>query len=338
MERLSHGLNISSWWTQPESVEDMVSRVREDDLDKIQQAGFDHVRIALDPYSLWDGGMPVILNKKKVAAFIKCLDQVLDHGLAAIVTVTPGVRFGPILPKTAPFDRYRSFLLALAGAMRDTDPDRVFLEVLDVTAVGKAQEWHDEMTDAIEWVRPMMPKHTLIIPGRRDVAIDSAELEPLADRDVIYAFHFSDPFPFTHQGYAALAGPVRFLKNVPYPSSPTNVAPLLPDLDNDQSKKTLHDYGKDRWDADSLEKALKGAAEWARDHKVRLLCDEFGVTAAAPKDARKQYLKDVVAAFAHQHVGWTLDDFSGTFSVANGSPGSKVFDPDVVQALSLSHP
>ena len=143
-------------------------------------------------------------------------------------------------------------------------------------------------------------------------------LEPYSDPNVIYNFHFYEPFAFTHQG-ATWAGPnLPFYKNVPYPSSPEAVKLVLDTIQDEPAKYNLLRYGEDNWNAGRIERELALAAAWAAKHRVYITCNEFGAFRKFAKPAdRVTWLHDMRMALEKHGIGWTMWDYAGGFAVVN---------------------
>ena len=123
------------------------------------------------------------------------------------------------------------------------------------------------------------PRHTIITSGPNWGGIDGLKkLKLLPDRNVIYSFHCYDPFTFTHQGATWTSPAVRPLHDVPYPSSPEAVKPLLAGLESKpDSKRMVEWYGKERWNKEKLAARFRQGIEWGAKNHVPLYCGEFGV-------------------------------------------------------------
>ena len=162
-------------------------------------------------------------------------------------------------------------------------------------------------------------------------------IEPVADRNVVYNFHFYEPHTFTHQGATWGSDFWPYLKDVPYPSSPEQVAPLLASINNEAARNALKVYGEERWDAARVEREIASAAEWARVRRVALTCNEFGVYRAySPASARLRWIADVRAALERHRIGWAMWDYAGGFGVAVREQGGRaVVDPATAAALGL---
>jgi endoglucanase len=186
-------------------------------------------------------------------------------------------------------------------------------------------------------IRKGAPRHTIIATGARWSSIDQLLLlEPLADGNIIYTFHFYEPHTFTHQSATWGAEYWRYLKNIPYPSNPEVISPFLPAIDHPSARAALKDYGEVRWDASKVERTIEVAADWASKHDVPLMCNEFGVyRAQTPECSRLHWLKDVRTALERHGIGWAMWDYADGFGVAVRKHGEVVSDLQTEYALGL---
>ena len=97
--RLRHGININNWFCQPWNVqvhgkkggfnaEHFRSYITERDIKMIADAGFDHIRLAIDPVFLMDpedGSLKTDL----LGELDRAIKMIRDHGLAVIVDIHP---------------------------------------------------------------------------------------------------------------------------------------------------------------------------------------------------------------------------------------------------------
>jgi hypothetical protein len=164
-------------------------------------------------------------------------------------------------------------------------------------------------------------------------------LEPLPDPNVIYVFHFYDPHIFTHQGATWGAYYWRWVKGLHYPSSPENAAQVAIAVPDAVNRLSVIRYGQDHWDAARMEAEINQADDWAKRHKVPLICNEFGVfrNFSDPKD-RSTWIKDVREALERHNIGWTMWDYSGSFGVVTKQNGQPTPDENVIRALGLNMP
>ena len=337
-KRLRRGINLSHWFSQAPnySKAHLDTHTTAHDIALIKSMGFDHVRFPIEPEPLI-AGTPT-LNPAYLQYVDTALDMILATGLAVIVDIHPSDEFKiKMLRDDRNIEIFTRFWSAFATHLSKRDPERLFLEVVNEPMVEDGYRWHGIQGKLIATIRAGAPRHTIIAGGHRWSGLyEMLFLEPYADANIIYNFHFYEPFAFTHQG-ATWAGPhLPFYKNVPYPSSPSAVKTLLDTIDDEPARYNLLRYGEDNWNAERIDRELSAAAAWATKHRVYITCNEFGAFRRFAKPAdRVTWLHDMRVALEKHNIGWTMWDYAGGFAVvekANG-PAQKV--PDILKALGL---
>jgi aryl-phospho-beta-D-glucosidase BglC (GH1 family) len=339
---LHRGVNASMWFAQARdySPARLRSYTTADDIALIHAMGFDHVRLSIDGDALLRDAPPDGLNAAFVAELDTAVNTMLKDGLRVIVDVHPSDAFKRQLrTEDAAVTRFCALWSALAGHYAQTDPDRVFFEVLNEPEFENVQQWNAVQTRAIAAIRQAAPHHTIIATAQRYSGLtDLLALEPVADPNVIYTFHDYEPFPFTHQGATWTMNQVRPLRGVPYPSSPEDIAPVVSQEQQLIDQHWINTYGLDRWDAARIRSELSFAGKWAALHHVPVYCGEFGVYEAFADPAmRAAWLHDTRTALEEQGIGWAVWDYQGSFAVVTKTNGKAVPIPAVATALGL-HP
>lgn len=127
-------------------------------------------------------------------------------------------------------------------------------------------------------------------------------VSPLTDTNVIYAFHFYEPFTFTHCGasWVNLSG----VANVSYPTDPDQVDyKLIKISNNGQGPERKAAYNKENF----LSHILDHPLAWAKQHNVPMMCTEGGVYAdfTQTEDANNWY-SDYISSLSELNLGYTL--------------------------------
>jgi aryl-phospho-beta-D-glucosidase BglC (GH1 family) len=340
-ERLRRGINLSHWFSQAAnySKSHLDTHTTAQDLALIKSMGFDHVRFPIEPAPLLsETPDPSILNTTYLGYVDSALDMILATGLAVIIDIHPSDEFKLRMARDErTIEAFRKFWLAFASHLAKRDPEVVFLEVINEPMVEDAYRWYGIQGKLITAIRSGAPNHTIIACGHRWSGLsEMLFLEPYADRNIIYNFHYYEPFAFTHQG-ATWAGPnLPFYKNVPYPSSPEAVKLLLDTIPDDPARYNLLRYGEDNWNAQRIDRELGAAEAWAAKHRVYITCNEFGAFRKVVKAAdRVNWLQDMRLALEKHNIGWTMWDYGGGFAVVNKVNGQAQRDPEVLKALGL---
>jgi hypothetical protein len=339
--RLRRGVNLSHWFSQAPNYtkERLETHTTAADIALIKSMGFDHVRFPIEPAPLLsDTPDPSILNTTYLQYVDRALDMILAAGLAVVIDIHPSDEFKLRMNRDERgVEAFAKFWRAFASHLSKRDPEFVFLEVINEPMVEDGYRWYGIQGKLIAAIRTAAPNHTIIASGHRWSGLsEMLFLEPYADANVIYNFHFYEPFAFTHQG-ATWAGPnLPFYKNVPYPSSPEAVQGLLSGIEDEPARYNLLRYGEDRWDAARIDRELGFAAEWAAKRHVYITCNEFGAfrKVARPVD-RIAWVHDMRIALEKHGIGWTMWDYAGGFAAVNKTNGQAQEDPELLKALGM---
>ena len=344
LAHLRHGVNLSEWFAQ---VYDPIGYKKEHfeawttsaDIALIKSAGFDHVRLSVNPQPMMDSANRHNGTAEYFGYLDAAIKTILDAGLAVEIDMHPDSDFKARLAKEDEFvQRFADYWNMVAQHYSSWDPDRVFFEILNEPEMHDAYRWYGVEAKLAAAIRRAAPKHTILASGARwDDDDDMVFLEPLPDANVIYVFHFYEPHIFTHQGATWGAYYWRWLKGLHYPSSPENaaqVATLVPDA---RDRMQVIRYGQDHWDPSRIEAEINQAADWAKQRGVPLTCNEFGVFRyfSDPQD-RAAWLKDVRSALEHHNIGWAMWDYSGSFGVVTKKEGKATLDDVTLHALGLN--
>jgi endoglucanase len=341
LAHLRHGINLSHWFAQSAdySKAHLESHTTAEDIALIRSIGFDHVRLTLEPAPLLNEEDPSQLKVEYLKYLDNALDLILAQGLAVIVDIHPADEFKKRLNSSdRQIEAFGKFWRALAQQLSTRDPERVFLEVINEPMVEDGYRWFGMQRRLISAIRSGAPRHTIIASGHRWSGLpELLFLQPYADRNIIYNFHFYEPFAFTHQG-ASWAGPnPPFYKNIPYPSSPERISKVLDTVQNKSARDNLVRYGEDRWNAARIDREIGLAAAWAAKYRVPLTCNEFGTFRNfAPPADRAAWIRDMRTALEKYGIGWTMWDYAGGFGVVNKKNGHATPDVEIVKALGLT--
>lgn len=339
--RLLHrGVNASMWFAQARdySPAQLRSYTTADDIALMYAMGFDHVRLSVDADELLRDASPDGLNAAFVSELDTAIGTMLHDDLRVIVDLHPGDDYKQRLRGSdEAVERFVAMWSALAAHFAASDPERLFFEVLNEPEFTDAQQWESVQSRAVQAIRRAAPHHTIIATADHYSGLpDLLTLEPLPDDNVIYTFHYYEPFPFTHQGASWTTEQVRPLHGVPYPSTPDAVAPVLTQESQLADQYWLAGYGLNRWDAARIRAELSFAARWGLLHHVPVYCGEFGVYRRYSDPAmRAAWLHDTRTALEAEGIGWAVWDYQGSFAVVEKQAGKNVPDAAVVTALGL---
>jgi len=350
LAHIRHGINLSGWFAQvygPRGYtkEQFQTHTTAADIALIKSAGFDHVRLSVNPQPFMDATR----HRDGGAEYFGYLDaavkMIVDAGLAVEIDMHPDSDFKARLAKEDDFvERFADFWSTVAQRYASLDPDRVFYEILNEPEMHDAYRWYGVEVKVAAAIRRAAPANTIIAAGARwDDDDDLVFMEPLPDPNVVYVFHFYEPHIFTHQGATWGAYYWKWLRGLHYPSSPENAAQVGMLVPEARDRMQVIRYGQDHWDASRVEAEINQAASWAKQRGVPLICNEFGVFRdhSDPQD-RAAWIKDVRTSLERHNIGWAMWDYSGNFGVATKdatkNDSKATLDENTMRALGLSMP
>jgi aryl-phospho-beta-D-glucosidase BglC (GH1 family) len=340
---LNRGINLSGWlggWgpLTPEHVRDYTTA---QDLKLIHDMGFEYVRLPFNPMPFQQMNAKSPERAAVLADLHRAVDLALASGLNVTICVFPNDQYKQQL--FAGDDAVLKFVRVwrdLAESFSTSDPDRVTFEIMNEPEQSDPYRWVGIEGRVVEAIRSVAPNHTVIACGAHYSGLeDLLQTQPLADHNVIYAFHWYEPFYFTHQGATWTSDEVRDFRDVRYPSDPQDPAKMQPMLDkipNLDARYKLFSYSLQRWDAATIADRIAYAAQWGKRFHVPVIANEFGAfkDTVAPA-ARARYVHDVRTAMEANGIGWAMWDYRGNFGVVDRTDSAIKPDDAVLAGLGL---
>jgi endoglucanase len=340
-QHLRRGINTSDWFAQSNdySVQRLRTFTTPDDIRLIHQLGFDHIRISIDadPLLAWQRQQP------NGTAFMEELDSIvklaIEQKLAVVIDIHPQSHYKQsLLQGQEPVQHFAMLWSALATHFASLDPDYVFFEIMNEPEQPDTYRWQGIQSLIAQQIRSVAPNNTIIACGARWSGLeDLLPLQPLALPNIIYTFHDYEPFAFTHQGATWTDPAVQPLRDVPYPSTPENIAKNLEQEPTLAGQFFVQQYGLARWDAHRIDVTLSFAERWSKLHHAPVYVGEFGVHRPYADPAmRAQWLRDMRTMLEKHHLGWAMWDYQDNFGAVTKKEGHTTPDPAVTEALGLA--
>ena len=342
LARLARAANLTRWST---IVGDAARSARGHDLsdadaELIRRLGFSAVRLVVPLGRIFNPSAPEHLDSTTLAELDRALDRLLAQDLGVIIDPHPASTDRRIETDSAYAAGFVAFWGTLGAHLSRRDPERVFLEVINEPVYERRpSQWPGLQARVLAAMRAAAPAHTLVAAGTGWSSIEGLlRLTPVADGNVVYTFHFYEPFVFTHQGEGWAQPPAGKLRGVPYPVDSIPCAAFAAEQRDSSAARAMRRYCAEGWNAATIERRLAKAQDWGRKHQVPVLLGEFGVSsrAAAPA-ARAAWIRDVRTAAERLGIGWAIWSFDDRFGLGArpGPDGNLVVDASVLRALGL---
>ena len=194
--------------------------------------------------------------------------------------------------------------------------DDLFYELLnepELSVDGTAPtgtQWGDFAAEIVDAIRDHDDTHTILFGDVDWYGIDALVARtPLDDDNIVYVFHFYDPFIFTHQG--ASWADMSATHDIPYPYSTERWSEYssefgFSDLNPSWQWSSLQYYYHDGTKA-ALRNRIAQAKQWAVEHQVPVICNEFGAyDRSSRKEDRVRYYTDLADIFAELEIPWQI--------------------------------
>ena len=178
-------------------------------------------------------------------------------------------------PRTTKIERIEWLWTQIAQRYKNLDPDKVFFELWNEPHDIQASDWRIVAERLIALVRKIAPKHTLVVGfhdwNGRDALISS---QPFADDNIIYTFHYYDPFVFTHQGATWTTG-LEGVKNVPFPAQTNTTLSVPASAKGTWIENALKNYANEA-NTKAMSAALQKVKLWSDTQNKPIYLGEFG--------------------------------------------------------------
>src|SRR5712692_2922088 len=333
---LARGFNLTGWMSgeTPRRPDQLV-------LASLRARGFAHIRLPVTAERL----LTVFSSHDDVVRQLTELDAAVETligvGYGVSLDLHPGDRFGRLHvsdPRRG-FELLETLWRLLARRYAGRSPDRLFFEVLNEPTIAAAVR-NEQGPRLVETIRRAAPNHTIIYgPANYQQIGALVDLQPLNDRNIVYAVHFYEPMIFTHQGLDWSNDPLRFLHGVPFPAHLTDPAVLklidsLVRSGRDESAVLLRSQLRASWTEDRIAGIVARAGNWAERHRRPVILNEFGVLGwkAAPAD-RARWIAAVRRAAEAHCIGWTHWDYADGFGFVRRVGNREIPDEEIIDAL-----
>lgn len=275
-----------------------------EDLVRIKEAGFDTVRIPVrwDDYA--SNQEPHTIDPAMFARVDALVEPALAMGLNVILNVH---HFEEVMENPRAYARkFRDLWRQIATHYADAPDDLWFETLNEPTGELKGELMRNYQRLAVATIRESNPDRIVILMGEDWSSIRSLGSNIEApDNNIVYSFHYYDPFDFTHQQATWLG------ENMP--------------------------RGRRGWGSTDDRAALTRDADTAKafaeatGHPVFL--GEIGVNGPVRNADRVRYMSAVAEQMSERDVAWCIWAYSNTFPLYTDEKG---WDGDALEGLGMT--
>jgi endoglucanase len=309
----TRGVNFSKWFEFRSVKEIRFANFVEQDFADVKSLGADVIRLPIAMHNFTLGAPDYTLDPLLVQYLNTAVDWAEKYQLCIIID---NHSFHPVLPTDPHIDTILLKVWAQIAEQCKNRGEYVFYEVLNEPHGISDQRWGEIQGAAIDTIRQIDQKHTIIVGGTEFNAIGRLSAIPeYTDRNLIYTFHFYDPHLFTHQGAAWGSPSLASLSGLPFPVDKNRIPKTPADLKGTWAEKALADY--EQYAAlETLTDRLDQAAAFAKSRNVPVFCGEFGVyMIQSPAEDRIKWYQWTCDALNQRNIPWTSWDYFGGFGL-----------------------
>ena len=333
------GVNLTTWLQESGATQIQFNKFTKKDFENIQSLGCDVIRLPINLHEMTNGDPDYIIDP----LLFNLLDQIIDwaeeldmHLILDNHSFDPSVNtsttIGTILTRVWP---------QIAARYKDRSP-LIYYEILNEPHGISDAVWNAIQQQVIDSIRVVDSTHTIIVgPAGWNSYNNLRYMPTYADTNLIYTFHFYDPFLFTHQGASWTNPSMVPISGVPFPYDPIRMPACPPELKGTWLEGNFNSYPS-HGTISHVKSQIDIAARFQSSRNVPLFCGEFGVYMINCTNADRVLWYQVVRSYLEEkNIAWTIWDYKGGFGLFEMG-GNDLFDYDLnvplVEALGLTAP
>ncbi len=333
------GVNLTNWLQTSGPRQIQFAKFTRRDFENIKSLGCDVIRLPINLHYMTGGAPDYTIDP----LFFYFLDQIVDYAedleLHLILdnhTFDPAVNTDPNIG---------DILTPVWTRMAEHYKDRskyLYYEVLNEPHGISDAKWNQIQQNVVGAIRAVDQKHTIIIGPSGWNSYNNLKYMPeYNDDNLIYTFHFYDPFLFTHQGASWTDPSMEPLAGVPFPYDAARMPGCPPELKGTWIESSLRYYQNDGT-VKRVKELIDIAVDFQNKRNAPLLCGEFGVYIPNSNNDDRVYWYEIVRNYLEDHrIAWTIWDYTGDFGLFEAG-SNEMFDYDLniplVEALGLIAP
>ncbi|MEL6591378.1 MAG: cellulase family glycosylhydrolase [Bacteroidota bacterium] len=333
------GVNLTGWFQKGSAQEIQFGQYSRQDFVNIQSLGCDVVRLPINLHAMTNGAPDYQLDP----LFLNFLDQVVDWAEdLQIHLILDNHTFDPAADTDPAIEIPLVKVWKQMAAHYENRSSLLYYEVLNEPHGIDDQVWGQIQQNVIDSIRTFDQTHTIVVgPANWNSFYNLDAMPVYSDPNLIYTFHFYDPFIFTHQGATWVSPSMAPLANVPFPHHPDSMPSFPASLVGSWIENVFNDYGNSGT-VSEVQNLIDIAVNFQQTRNVPVYCGEFGVYQPNSQENHRVFWYEQVKTYLEsQNIPWTIWDYKGGFGLfEEGS--NELFEHDLnlplLNALGFNSP
>ena len=280
------GVNLTGWLQAGSGRQIQFTKFTKQDFVDIKSLGCDVIRLPINLHFMTDGDPNYTVDP----LFFYFLDQIVDWcEELEMHLILDNHTFDVDANTDANVDKV---LVPIWTQMAEHYKDRsayLYYEVLNEPHGITDARWGQIQQQVIIAIRAVDQTHTIVVSGAGWGSYNNLKYLPVyRDNNLIYSFHFYDPFMFTHQGASWTSPSMVPLAGVPFPYGAGPMPACPPELKGTWIESGLNSYKNDGT-VKRVKELIDIAVKFRDQRQVPVFCGEFGVYMVNSDNAQRVY-------------------------------------------------
>lgn len=318
------GINLGGWLsqydclpkppkTQQELEEHLYSFLTKKDLEQITKWGFDHIRLPVSGYLLYNKEGR-LLNKLPFHLIHQCISWCKELHLNIVLDIHDfwGNVYGamdkpmPLLTDSELKQHFFSLWELLSEHLKGSRDIIIMFELLNEVSDASGHLWNRLWQETVQKIRRIDTKRWILVGSNGQNSVSYLpQLDITQDPNVFYNFHFYTPLSFTHQRAHFSEDMREFNQTISYPGDLSVFGDYLRHHPQFQDKHALTANETEN-DKNLMERLLRDAERFSLSCRTGLYCGEFGVINTAPPQDGARWISDLVHLLEQNKIGHAL--------------------------------
>ena len=309
----TRGVNLTGWFQVSSPGEIQYTKFTRKDLVNIKALGCDVIRLPIALHDMTSGTPDYTLDR----LFLSFLDSVVTWCEEInLYLILDNHSFDPNVDTNPSVEEILIKVWSQMALHYKNRSEYILYEILNEPHGITTSAWAAIQSQAINAIRNHDTKHTIVVGGSGyNTYTELINLPFYSDPNLLYTFHFYDPFMFTHQGATWTSPSMAPLAGVPFPYNAAEMPACPASLKGTWIESSLNSYPSSGT-VSRVRQLIDNAVTFRDLRNVKVFCGEFGVYIPNSDDADRCYWYKIVREYLEEkNIPWTIWDYKGGFGL-----------------------
>lgn len=311
----SRGVNLTGWFQEESAGSVQFTKFTKKDIADIKSLGCDVVRLPIAFHDMTSGS-PLYIIDPLLFTFLDSVVTWCED--LHIYLILDNHSFDPDVDTSPAIETILTKVWEQMAVHYKNRSDYVLYEILNEPHGISTSSWGIIQNNVINTIRTKDTKHTIVAGGSGFNSYTELKNLPVnSDPNILYTFHFYDPFVFTHQGASWSSPSMVPLSGVPFPYNAAEMPACPESLKGSWIEGNINSYPANG-NISHIKTLIDNAVTFRNSRGVNVFCGEFGVYIPNSDNTDRCYWYKVVKDYLNEkNIPWTIWDYKGGFGLFN---------------------